>query len=163
MKTQMLGLIMALIIPLVPTGPAQAQLDALRKFALGKDGDKQIAYFKIKGTLTETPTRFPPLFGGDPPLSLKELLEGFKEARHDNNVVAIVIDLQHAALGFAQLQEIHAAIRKFAAVDLAKRGHKMSTTKGPIAHPVMIFVDHDTGTFYAAGDPAARRHAGAID
>ncbi len=117
MKTQMLGLIMALIIPLVPTGPAQAQLDALRKFALGDEGGKQIAYFRIKGTLTETPTRFPPLFGGDPPLSLKELLEGFKEARHDNNVVAVVIDLQHAALGLAQLQEIHAAIRKFAAVD----------------------------------------------
>lgn len=47
--------------------------------------------------------------------------------------------------------------------ELAKRGHKMSTTKGPIAHPVMIFIDHETGTFYAAGDPAARRHAGAID
>ena len=46
---------------------------------------------------------------------------------------------------------------------LAERGHKMRTTRGPIAHPVMIYIDHDTGTMYAAGDPKARRHAGAID
>ncbi len=46
--------------------------------------------------------------------------------------------------------------------DLAKRGHKIKTTTGPIAHPVMIYVDPDTGMIHAAGDPKARRHAAAL-
>ena len=46
--------------------------------------------------------------------------------------------------------------------ELAKRGHKIKTTSRPIAHPVMIYVDPDTGMMYAAGDPKARRHAAAL-
>ena len=44
---------------------------------------------------------------------------------------------------------------------LAKRGHKVDWTNGPMAHPVMLFIDED-GTIYAAGDPQARRHAAAL-
>jgi gamma-glutamyltranspeptidase/glutathione hydrolase len=47
--------------------------------------------------------------------------------------------------------------------ELAERGHRVSTTSGPIAHPVMIYIDHKTDTIYAAGDPKARRHAAALD
>jgi gamma-glutamyltranspeptidase/glutathione hydrolase len=46
---------------------------------------------------------------------------------------------------------------------LAERGHKVKTTDKPIAHPVMIYLDQDSGKIYAAGDPAAKRHAAAID
>ncbi|MFQ5772860.1 MAG: gamma-glutamyltransferase, partial [bacterium] len=46
--------------------------------------------------------------------------------------------------------------------ELAHRGHKVRTTSGPIAHPVMIYVDPNTGMIYAAGDPEARRHAAAF-
>ena len=100
------------------TCPTQGQFDALRKFAGGEVEDvKQIAYFNIKGRLTETPTNMPPLFGSEPPMSLMGLLERLKEARRDNSVVAVVIDLQHAALGTGQLEEIHRAMKKFAAVD----------------------------------------------
>ncbi|MHC4596378.1 MAG: gamma-glutamyltransferase family protein [Planctomycetota bacterium] len=42
---------------------------------------------------------------------------------------------------------------------LANRGHKIETASKPIAHPVMIYVDSNTGMIYAAGDPKARRHA----
>ena len=45
--------------------------------------------------------------------------------------------------------------------NLSGRGHKVSWTNGPIAHPVMIYVDGD-GTIYAAGDPKAKRHAAAL-
>ncbi|MFH1268785.1 MAG: gamma-glutamyltransferase, partial [Planctomycetota bacterium] len=55
--------------------------------------------------------------------------------------------------------EVDAAVQ----TGLSERGHKLSTTPGPIAHPVMIYVDHETGTIHAAGDPKARRHAAAID
>jgi gamma-glutamyltranspeptidase len=47
--------------------------------------------------------------------------------------------------------------------ELSKRGHRLSTTSRPIAHPVMIHVDRRSGTIYAAGDPAADRHAAALD
>ncbi len=47
--------------------------------------------------------------------------------------------------------------------ELAKLGHKIATTTGPIAHPVMIYLDPDTGIIRAAGDPRARRHAAALE
>lgn len=46
---------------------------------------------------------------------------------------------------------------------LTDRGHKISTTLLPIAYPVMIYVDRDTGMIYAAGDPRAKRHAAALE
>ena len=47
--------------------------------------------------------------------------------------------------------------------ELEKRGHKVSTTGGAIAHPVMIYIDHGNKMIHAAGDPKAGRHAAAID
>lgn len=112
------------VAPLCLAGLAFGQLDQLEKIknigksALGADeAGKQIAYFKLRGPLAETPVTMPPLFEAHPPVSLKGLLERFKEARVDNSVVAIVLDLQEAALGLAQLEEIHTAMRQFAAVD----------------------------------------------
>ncbi|NQT13415.1 MAG: gamma-glutamyltransferase [Planctomycetes bacterium] len=56
-------------------------------------------------------------------------------------------------------EEIPEAVR----AALAERGHKVTTTSTAIAHPVMIWIDHDTGVIYAAGDPETRRHAAAIE
>ena len=47
--------------------------------------------------------------------------------------------------------------------ELEKRGHKVSTTEGAIAYPVMIYIDHRNKMIHAAGDPKAGRHAAAID
>jgi len=47
--------------------------------------------------------------------------------------------------------------------ELANRGHTIETTSRNIANPVMIYVDPDTEIIYAAGDPKARRHAGALE
>lgn len=48
--------------------------------------------------------------------------------------------------------------------ELAERGHKVSAVSSAIAAPSMLYIDHASGTFYAAGDPAAGRHsAGLID
>ncbi len=53
--------------------------------------------------------------------------------------------------------------------ELKKRGHRLKkrdgkeTTSRAIGHPVMIYIDQQTGTFYAAGDPNAGRHAAALD
>ncbi len=45
---------------------------------------------------------------------------------------------------------------------LIRRGHKVETTIGPIANPVMLYIDHETGVIHAAGDPRAGRHAAAL-
>lgn len=45
---------------------------------------------------------------------------------------------------------------------LIDRGHLLQTTSRPIAHPVMIYIDHEKGLIHAAGDPRTQRHADAI-
>jgi gamma-glutamyltranspeptidase/glutathione hydrolase len=49
------------------------------------------------------------------------------------------------------------------AKELADRGHQVKSVRGPIGYPVMLWIDPTTGRFHAAGDPTARRHAGAIE
>ncbi|MBN1580454.1 MAG: gamma-glutamyltransferase [Anaerolineae bacterium] len=46
--------------------------------------------------------------------------------------------------------------------ELAGRGHQVRAIDKSIASPVMLYVEPD-GTIYAAGDPAAGRHAAALD
>ncbi len=46
--------------------------------------------------------------------------------------------------------------------ELEARGHQVASTNGPIATPVMLFVDRENGRFHAAGDPAAGRHAAGL-
>lgn len=128
--------LVVVLAPLVITGSTDAQFEALRNLVEGartSASAKEIAYFTIKGVVRETPTNMPPLFGNEPPSSLKGLLERFKAARLDNNVVAVVVDLQQAALGFAQLQEIHKALRQFSAVDKEVFVHVDSLSTGTYA------------------------------
>ena len=47
--------------------------------------------------------------------------------------------------------------------ELGSRGHQVKAHGGAIAAPSMLYVDKDNGTFYAAGDPAAGRHAAGLD
>jgi protease-4 len=112
MKSQRIALAFALCVPLLMAGTAPAQ----QSWFTSKAEPSKIAYFKI-GALAETPQNFPPLFGSEPPQSLKDMIARLKEARSDNNVKAVVIDMERTALGFGQLEEIHNALRTFSAVD----------------------------------------------
>ncbi len=56
-----------------------------------------------------------------------------------------------------------AGLSREAADELARRGHELRTTASPIGAPVMLAVDQASGTVYAAGDPAAGRHAAGLD
>ncbi len=118
MKTESKILVVTMMALCVICLPVKAQFDAILNLG-GSDepAAKQIAHFKIKGQLLETPVNMPPLFGSDIPPSLKSVLSRLKTARLDENVVAIVLDIQQAALGLAQLEEIHQSLQKFAAVD----------------------------------------------
>jgi len=46
--------------------------------------------------------------------------------------------------------------------ELARRGHQIEVKERPIAVPVMLYVDQETGIYHAAGDPAVGRHAAGI-
>ncbi|MCA9263025.1 MAG: gamma-glutamyltransferase [Planctomycetales bacterium] len=46
--------------------------------------------------------------------------------------------------------------------NLASRGHRVGTKPPPLAHPVMLVIEPESGIIHAAGDPAADRHADAI-
>jgi gamma-glutamyltranspeptidase/glutathione hydrolase len=46
--------------------------------------------------------------------------------------------------------------------ELARRGHVVETRAVPIADPVMLYIDPQSGALYAAGDPAAGRHAAGL-
>ena len=70
-------------------------------------------------------------------------------------------DRSAAFVGRGQLN-VNAEISADVQQDLASRGHILGTTAGPIANPVMIFIEHTTGMIYAAGDPKANRHAAAV-
>jgi gamma-glutamyltranspeptidase/glutathione hydrolase len=71
-------------------------------------------------------------------------------------------DRRQAVVGLGKLvvnEQVPPGIRE----ELARRGHIVSTTAGPVGNPVMITIDPATGQMEAAGDPQAGRHAGAID
>lgn len=46
--------------------------------------------------------------------------------------------------------------------ELAQRGHQVVAKATPIAVPVMLYADAASGVYYAAGDPATRRHAAGL-
>jgi gamma-glutamyltranspeptidase/glutathione hydrolase len=47
--------------------------------------------------------------------------------------------------------------------ELKRRGHILSTTSKAIAAPVMLYIDRDSKVIHSAGDPAAGRHAVALN
>lgn len=132
MKAKRIITLFAVAGLVVPALSAHAQFEGF----LGQDKKpttKKIAVFAVNGPLTETPVEMPPLFASEPPMSLKGLLERLKEARLDSSVSAVVMEVQNAQLGTGQLEEIHASLRKFAAVDKPVYIHADSLTTSTYA------------------------------
>ena len=71
-------------------------------------------------------------------------------------------DRQAAFVGAGVLR-VNEGVSEEVRNELAGRGHEFTTTTRPIGHPVMIYIDQQTGVIHAAGDPEARRHAAAVD
>jgi gamma-glutamyltranspeptidase/glutathione hydrolase len=46
--------------------------------------------------------------------------------------------------------------------ELIRRGHQLEAKAGAIGTPVMLYIDPASNMLYAAGDPAARRHAASV-
>ncbi|MFC1739357.1 gamma-glutamyltransferase family protein [Planctomycetota bacterium] len=47
--------------------------------------------------------------------------------------------------------------------ELKKRGHRVRTSTGANSHPIMLYVDPETGMMYAAGDHRVGRHAAVVE
>lgn len=58
---------------------------------------------------------------------------------------------------------INDSVRESVRQELANRGHQVRAHGGAIAAPSMLYINKDNGTFYAAGDPAAGRHAAGLE
>jgi len=70
--------------------------------------------------------------------------------------------IREETLGTLASLSIYETVDENVRRELAKRGHKIETTAGPIAHPVMIYRNPQSGLIRAAGDPKAKRHAAAF-
>ncbi|MGB2824294.1 MAG: hypothetical protein WBF17_25190 [Phycisphaerae bacterium] len=57
---------------------------------------------------------------------------------------------------------VHRSVGEKVRNALRPRGHKLRATGKAIAAPVMLYMEPKSGLIYVAGDPAARRHAGAL-
>lgn len=84
----------------------------------------------------------------------------FSTGHHENSFSPAPVR-RDAFVDFGSLK-VQAGVPENVRDGLEKAGHRVSVTDGPIAYPVMILIDQDTGIMYAAGDPAAWRHAAAI-
>ncbi|MCB9854994.1 MAG: signal peptide peptidase SppA [Phycisphaerales bacterium] len=78
-----------------------------------------VAVFKLNGPLTEQPSENPlaVLMGEEAPMNMFALLERLKEARQDPTLKAVVFDIDNAALGLAQIEELRAQIQSLKAAD----------------------------------------------
>jgi gamma-glutamyltranspeptidase/glutathione hydrolase len=85
----------------------------------------------------------------------------FSTAHHQNSFDPNP-DRSKAFLSAGSLQ-VSSGIANEVREELARRGHKLTIAKGPIAAPVMIYLDPKTGLIHAAGDPSAGRHAAAVE
>lgn len=82
------------------------------------ESDK-IAIFKLKGALTEQPDQsgFSAFMGAAAPTNLFDLLNTLKEARSDENLAAVIFEIEESGLGFAQIQELRTQIEALRAAD----------------------------------------------
>jgi gamma-glutamyltranspeptidase/glutathione hydrolase len=67
------------------------------------------------------------------------------------------------ALGELGSLTLDARADEAVATELEARGHVVQRSFGPIALPVMIYIDPASGKMYAAGDSSAGRHAGVLE
>lgn len=82
-------------------------------------GEAVVPYFRLKGALPEAPPPLgiPGLLGEEMPLSMFDLLEKLRTARTDERVQAVIVDINEANLGFAQIQELRAQFDALRAAD----------------------------------------------
>ncbi|NOT02687.1 MAG: signal peptide peptidase SppA [Phycisphaerales bacterium] len=80
-------------------------------------GEQKIAHFHLTGAMTETPQDNPFAGLSEASMSLHELLDRLADARKDDEVQAVALTFDSAAMGLGQIEELRAELRKFHAVN----------------------------------------------
>jgi len=57
---------------------------------------------------------------------------------------------------------INDTISQVVRVQLSQRGHQVEAQTDPVGDPVMLYINPESGELFAAGDPAAGRHAAGL-
>ncbi|MCK6456458.1 MAG: signal peptide peptidase SppA [Phycisphaerae bacterium] len=83
------------------------------------DETEKIVHFRITGPVLESPPTLAlgGLFGEDEPLNLFDLLKTLNRARTDESVRALIFDVDEAALGLSQIQELRQQFKRLRAAD----------------------------------------------
>jgi len=69
-----------------------------------------IAYFRLSGPIVETPSGLELSLGAERPKALAKLIERFDKAAEDKRVAAVLLAIDQPSMGWAQMQELRAAI-----------------------------------------------------
>ncbi|MCK6485571.1 MAG: signal peptide peptidase SppA [Phycisphaerae bacterium] len=88
-------------------------------FAANSLAGEKIVHVRLRGPMPEAP---PPMelslaFGGEQPLSMFELLKRLNKLRKDDEVQGVLVELDEAMLGMAQIQELRGQFEKLRAAD----------------------------------------------
>ncbi len=78
-----------------------------------------VAVMKIKGPLAEQPSQLGlgPLLGEEAPVNMFDLLKKLRHARSDDDLKAVIFDIDEALLGFGQIQELRKQFEALRAAD----------------------------------------------
>jgi protease IV len=78
-----------------------------------------VAVFELKGQLTEAPDAFGlgALLGEKSPMNMFDLTEKLRQARNDDNLRAVIFEIEESRLGMGQIQELRNQFAKLRAAD----------------------------------------------
>jgi protease-4 len=114
-------LVAALVVALLPMASLRAEekkdekKEEKKPTSTASAAKPIVAVFKLRAPIVETPVdEALPLGGGHQPTALKDLIARLAKARDDQAVKAVVILLEDANLGTAQVEELRQAISEIA-------------------------------------------------
>ncbi|REJ71738.1 MAG: signal peptide peptidase SppA [Planctomycetota bacterium] len=114
------------------TAPASAQFfdfpGAESKSKETESTGPTVPVFTLKGTITEQPRSIDPIFGQTGGESLQSLITRLDAAAEDDDVKGVVLLLGDASFGYAQLEELRAAMERLKAAEKPVYAHADSLT-----------------------------------
>jgi len=114
MRKMVLTTLVAVVATVAGADRAAAQIE-FEISNLRPVSSAKVAHIHV-GVITETPMGMPPLFG-EAAQPMQELLGRLKKARLDQGVEAVILDLNDARIGPAQMAEIRREIRKLTSAE----------------------------------------------
>ena len=102
--------------------------------ALDESTAPNVAVFDLGGAISERPADpLSMLFGSGEVIVLKDLIERFEQARDDETISAVVLEVEGLSMGLAQIQEVRQAIMELRAADKPVLVHADSLSNGTYA------------------------------